>query len=109
MHKFKGKFSGLYLLIVLSMSYGCSYQYMDKEGNHRILGFGSVVVSTKKNEACAVETVTVATLGVGVVNLPSHGGVTIGYVKNSSTQVPLFDVNATVEKNIRTESNGDQK
>jgi hypothetical protein len=99
----------LTLIISFPMLHGCSYQYMDKEGNHRILGFGSVVVSTKNNNACPMETVSVTTIGVGVVNLPSHGGVTIGYVKNTSTQVPLFDAYKVAEKIVETESKGDNE
>lgn len=80
---------------------------MDKEGNHRILGFGSVVVSTTENKACDIETVSVTTVGVGVLNLPSHGGLTVGYGKNTSTQVPLFDTYKVAERITETDSKGD--
>ncbi len=109
MQKINGKLFWVSLIVITYASSGCSYQYMDKDGNHRILGFGSVIVATKKNDVCSIDQVSVTSVGVSVVNLPSHGGVTIGYANNTSTQVPMLRDGDVAEKAVSTKSQGDNK
>ncbi|MDJ0911733.1 MAG: hypothetical protein QNI99_21275 [Woeseiaceae bacterium] len=72
---------------VMISTTGCAYQFIDDEGNRRIIGFANVVV--EPTMSCeSSQLVSVSTIGVSTVNLPSHGGITIGYSRNSSIAIP---------------------
>lgn len=76
-------FRWLLLGMVVMLTQACAYQYVDTDGNQRIVGLVNVAID--RDEACsAPRKVSVTTLGVSAVNLPSHGGLSVGYSRNSS-------------------------
>lgn len=89
LHKFKSGITRLVLLCALITSSGCAYQYIDANGNHRILGIANVVIPPGDQTSCEEKSVSVTALGLSLINLPSHGGFAIGYSKNSSITMPI--------------------
>jgi hypothetical protein len=77
----------LLLSMVLMLTQACAYQYVDADGNQRVMGLVNVAIDTDEN-CSAPRKVTVSTLGISAVNLPSHGGVSVGYSRNSSLFLP---------------------
>jgi hypothetical protein len=66
---------------------GCSYQYIDRSGNHRIVGLANVTV--EPSMTCdSSQLVSVSTFGLSAIHLPSHGGITLGYARNASISLP---------------------
>ena len=73
------------LAMVIFGCCSCAYQYVDEQGNYHVVGLVHVKANTQLQQPrCQIEEITVSTVGISQVNLPSHGAITLGYAKNST-------------------------
>ena len=67
---------------------GCSYQFIDRSGNHRIVGLANVTVEPSSVTCNSSQLLSVSTFGLSAIHLPSHGGIALGYARNASISLP---------------------
>ena len=75
----------LFICMVLFFS-SCAVQYVDSNGDRRVLGLANIKIQNESS-CNAPQQVEVTTIGVSYIDLPSHGGFSIGYAKNTSLSV----------------------
>jgi hypothetical protein len=77
----------LHLLVIASsllfLLCGCAIQFVDDQGRHRIIGLVDIAMVPLAQQ-CEITSVEVKTLGLSGINLPSHGGLTLGYSSNKT-------------------------
>lgn len=88
-----GFFKELILLSAISLltfTLGCSYQYVDEEGNKHIVGLVKIVIPNSHHDDCKRNAVSVTSVGLAATQLPSHSGLSIGYSRNETVAIPLY-------------------
>lgn len=83
--------SGSWSIPVCLVIAGCSFQYIDKEGSRHVIGLSHTIMKEARADRSEVVAQEVLTIGMSVLKLPEHSGVSIGYTKNFTIQVSSMD------------------
>lgn len=83
--------SMLQLAVTIPLVGGCSLQYMDEGGSRHVIGLSHTIIKDSRADRSEVVAQEVLTIGLAVLRLPEHSGVSVGYTKNFTVHVSSRD------------------
>ena len=79
------------VIIAIIIEVGCAVQYIDRDGVRHIWGLTHTTIREIRHDRSEVVAQQVAAIGVSVLLLPEHGGVSVGYTRNFSIRISSRD------------------
>ena len=71
---------------------GCAIQYVDAQGARHVVGLAHVVMHEQPSAQGSAYLQQVTTVGIALLRVPEHKGVSVGYTRNFS--LSIFDPDA---------------
>ena len=75
------------LLVILSAIWSCSFQYVDEHGARHIMGLSHTVIKETRKDRSEVIAQQVSSVGIAVLAVPEHSGLSLGYTRNFSIHI----------------------